>query len=74
MKGLKLWGPTTNAFFMPPGGGGGGGAAGAGGVSTLHPGGPVAGIAQNGTVYYHQPPTVRGITGSGVPSKVVFLD
>ena len=55
---------------MPPGGGGGGGggAGGLGGVAgpAPHPPPPhahlahqVAGIAQNGTVYYHQPTAVR---------------
>lgn len=62
--GLKLWGPAGNTFFMAPP------HAGGGGVATLAPpnghmasappppaaAGPhVAGIAQNGTVYYHQP-------------------
>ena len=53
--GLNLWGP--NAFFVP--------AAGPPpGPAPPHPPpptpghhqGPVAGVAQNGTVYYHQPP------------------
>ena len=53
--GLNLWGP--NAFFVP--------AAGPPpGQAPPHPPpptpghhqGPVAGVAQNGTVYYHQPP------------------
>ena len=60
--GLKLWGPAGNTFFMAPP------HAGGGGVATLAPpnghapppppaaAGPhVADIAQNGTVYYHQP-------------------
>ena len=56
-NGLNLWGP--NAFFVPAAGPPPGPAPPHQAPHTPgHHQGPVAGVAQNGTVYYHQP-TVR---------------